>query len=434
MTLIARDLKHIWHPCSQMKDYESFPPLEVISASGSYLKLANGKHIVDAISSWWCKSLGHNHPRLNAALISQVEKFSHVILANTTNKTIVALAEKLALLTKTLDKIFFASDGSSAVEIAIKMSLQARQICQESNRTKIMALENGYHGETCFALAVSDCGLYRKNYETILPVIEFIHDIPYVSSKKDDLWNDCHDYWQRIEKQLDRHKAELSAIIFEPIVQGAGGMKIYSADFLTRLRKWTAQNNIHLIADEILTGLGRTGLPLACNHANIEPDFLCLAKGLTGGYLPLSVVLTTTSIYNIFYDDYDKEKSFLHSHTHSGNALATAVALESLAIIEEENIYEKVQNNENYFFQLMSEVAETTKCLKNVRYIGAIAAADLITDKKRLGYEVFKEAVSLGAYLRPLGNTIYWLPPLNAERNTLEKLKNITLKAIQRIK
>ncbi len=431
--LWQKDLKYIWHPCSQMKDYETFRPIEIVKANGSYLELANGKKIIDAISSWWCKSLGHGHPRLQQALYKQMEKFEHVILANACNSTIVELAEKLASLTQTLHKVSFASDGSCAVEMAIKMSIQARQICGENKRTKIMALANGYHGETSLALAVSDCDIFRKYYETLMPEVEFIRNIPYVNSRHDPLWNDCGEVWPAIEQQLCPHKDTLSAIIFEPIVQGAGGILLYSKDFLVRLRKWTQQNNVHLIADEIMTGFGRTGLPLACMHADIEPDFLCLSKGLTAGWLPLSVMLTSDSIYDIFYDDYSTGKAFLHSHTHSGNALAAAVAVEVFNIMQDENIYEQVRQNEAYYFQLMQDVAEQTYKIENIRGIGAVIAADLITEQPRLGYEVFQEAVKLGALLRPIGNTIYWLPPLNIARADMEKLRDITVQAIRAI-
>jgi adenosylmethionine-8-amino-7-oxononanoate aminotransferase len=425
--------KIIWHPCSQMKDYETFKPLVINKAYGPYLELTDGRKIIDAISSWWCKSLGHNHPRLKEALFKQAERFEHVILANTTNDIIEALAKKLSSLTNNLQKILFASDGSCAVEIAMKMSLHARLLQGKPQQKQFMALSNSYHGETCAALSVSDLGLYRAPYKAILFNPVFIQNIPYIHNKNDPLWHDCSDYWPDIEKQLNQHAKNTTALIVEPIVQGAGGMLIYSKDFLYRLRQWTYKNNIHLIADEIMTGIGRTGLPLACQYAAIEPDFLCLSKGLTGGWLPFSAVLTSNEIYKLFYDDYEKGKSFLHSHTYTGNALAASVALECLTIMEEENIYQHVQNNENYLRELMCEVAENTGKLKNIRNIGAIVAADLIVDNPavRAGYAVYKKAVELGALLRPLGNTIYWLPPLNTDKNVLKKLQNITQRAIE---
>lgn len=422
----------IWHPCSQMKDYETFKPLMVKQARGSYIELENGRKIIDAISSWWCKSLGHNHPRLKTAVQTQIEKFEHVILANTTNETIIELSEKITNLTQNLKKVFYASEGSSAVEIALKMSVHARQILGEKNRQKFISLSNSYHGETTGALSVSDIGIYRNAYEPILFETIFLSSIPYVSDRHDPLWGDCETHWQDLLKQLEPIADSVTAVIVEPIIQGASGMQIYSQDLLRRLRVWTKQHDIHLIADEILTGMGRTGKMLSCEHAEIEADFVCLGKGLTSGWLPLSAVLTSQKIYDLFYDDYEKGKSFLHSHTFGGNALAASVALETYKIFEEDNICGRVQKLESWLLQGMRDVASTTGKLKNVRGIGGIVAADLIVDdpKKRMGYAVYQEAVKRGALLRPLGNTIYWFPPLNVSEATLIELKEITEAAI----
>lgn len=432
-----RDRQHIWHPCSQMKDYEAFRPLLIKKASGSYIELTDGRRIIDAISSWWCKSLGHNHPRLKAALQAQLECFEHVIFANSTYEIIIQLSEKLGNLCPGLNKIFYASEGSSAVEIALKMSLHAQQLLSQSQRTQFTSLQNGYHGETFMALGLSDLGLYRKAYEAHLIKPNFIQNIPYVHSSSDPLWNNCSAIWPDIEKQLEKQEANLAAIIVEPIVQGAGGMKIYSQDFLRRLRKWTQTHGIYLIADEIMTGLGRTGQALACEHAKIKPDFICLSKGLTSGWLPMSAVLTHTEIYNLFYDDYSSGKSFLHSHTFSGNALAAAVALECLNILQDEKIFQQVREKEIILKKLMHEVHDKTERLTNIRGIGAIIAADLQlteTEKnQRIGYQIFQKALQLGAWLRPLGNTIYWLPPLNTPLFALEELKDISILAIEQI-
>ena len=293
-----------------MKDYENFPPLEVKKAYGSYLELNDGQVLIDAISSWWCKSLGHAHPELQSALKEQMECFEHVILANTTNAGIVELSEKLTSYFKTLKKVFYAGDGSSAVEIAIKMSLHSRKIEGKPTKNKFMALENGYHGETVMTLALGDLGIYKEDYSDLFPDTAFIKGIPYVNSKNDPLWEDCSEYWPAIETQLENEKDRLSAILFEPILQGAGGMLIYSKDFLRRLREWTKANDVHLIADEIMTGFGRTGNRFACDYPEIEADFVCISKGLTSGWLPLSAVLTSNSTYDLFYDDYEKRKSF----------------------------------------------------------------------------------------------------------------------------
>jgi adenosylmethionine---8-amino-7-oxononanoate aminotransferase len=431
INLIQKDLETVWHPCSQMKDYESFKPLLVESAKGSYITLSDGTKIIDAISSWWCKTLGHNHSRLKQALIKQTKKFEHVILANTTNKTLVDFSEKITSLLPSLNKITFASDGSCAVEIALKLSLHAQIIKGNSKKNKFISLANSYHGETAATLSVSDVGIFKDNYKKILFNTLSIQDMPYVNGLKDPLWNNCDQYWQKIILFLENHKNNLAAIIVEPIVQGAGGMKIYSQDLLRKIRKWTQENDVYLIADEILTGLGRTGKMLACQHADIEPDFLCLSKGLTAGWIPCSVTLTTNSIYELFYDDYEKGKNFLHSHTHSGNALALAVASETLSILQEQSYCNRAQILEIKMREAFQEISDNTKKIENIRAIGGIVAADLICPKNtRTGYEIYKIAIKKGALLRPLGNTIYWLPPLNIQDKTLKNLRHITQQAI----
>lgn len=429
------DLKHVWHPCSQMKDYEEFKPLLIKSASGSYIELKNGKKLIDAISSWWCKSLGHNHPTLKTALKQQMEKFEHVILANTTNEVIVELSHRLATLTPSLKKVFYTGDGSCAVEVAMKMSLHSRIITGDKKRTKFIALKNGYHGETAGALSVSNLNLYRSPYSAMLFKPFFIGNIPYVSNIRVDQWNNCVNEWKQIEHLLEPYTKTTTAVIVEPIVQGAAGMKIYSKDFLARLSHWAKTHNIHLIADEIMTGIGRTGKMLACEHAQITPDFVCLSKGLTSGWLPFSAVLTHDEMYKFFYDDYKTGKSFLHSHTYSGNVLGASVALATLKTIHKENLCKRVTDFSEILYKNMKVVSEKTGQLTNIRNIGAIVAADLQCHPTlpRLGYEIYKAAIKLGALLRPLGNTIYWLPPLNIECSVIEELRDITIDAIKQV-
>ncbi|MES2217120.1 MAG: adenosylmethionine--8-amino-7-oxononanoate transaminase [Pseudomonadota bacterium] len=432
LSLVERGLKHIWHPCGQMKDYEIFKPLEVTGAKGSYIELATGEKIIDANSSWWCKTLGHNHPRLQKAVLAQINKFEHVILANTTNETITLLSEKLTSLTTSLNKVFYAGDGSSAVEIAMKLSLHSRVNKGETKKTKFIALKNGFHGETLGALSVSDVGIYKTPYQAIVFDTFFISPVPYVSSNEDPLWLDCSEQWQVIEKQLEQHIETTTAVILEPILQASGHMKIYSQDLLQRLRAWTYKHNIHFIADEIMTGIGRTGKMLACQHAGIEPDFICLGKGLTAGWMPFSAILTSDEIYQCFYDDYNNGTSFFHSHTYGGNALGASIVLEVLNIVEEVNLCEQANVLGKIMLSAMREIAHETGVLANIRQIGAVVAAELIvTDpNRRLGFEVYQKAVQLGALLRPLGNTIYWVPPLNTEVETIDKLKQITKAAL----
>ncbi len=426
------EFQHLWHPCTQMKDFETYAPLSIKSAQGSYIELHDGRRLIDAFSSWWCKSLGHGHPQLKAALQQQLEKFEHVLMADTTHNVIANLSEKLTALMPHLNRAFFASDGACAIEIAMKMSVQARQIAGETERCRFMALSHSYHGDTVGAMSVSDVGRFKKPFLSMLMDVEFIQKLPYVTGKEDLLWHDCAAYWPVIEAQLEPHAKHLTAILIEPILQGAGGMLIISQDFFKRLQQWARAHHIHIIADEITSGLGRTGLALASQHAGIEPDFVCLSKGLTSGWLPMSVTLTTENIYQLFYDDYASGKAFLHSHTYGGNALAASVALATLNVLEQENIYAKVAADENYLRQLMQEIADATGCLDNIRNLGAMVAADLVVSAQqpRVAYQIYQKAIELGAFMRPIGNTLYWLPPLNTSRETLQQLQTITLQAI----
>ena len=363
---------------------------------------------------------------------TQIHCFEHVILANTTNKIIAELSEKLCTLKPWLRHALYASDGSCAVEIALKMSLHSRKITGEAHRTQYIALSNGYHGETTGALSVSDISIYTSAYADILFDCYFIKDIPYVCGESDPLWHNCEKQWNMIEPQLAPLAETATAIILEPILQGAGGMKIYSPDFLKRLGAWAKKHNVHLIADEIMTGFGRAGKTFAFEYANVQPDFVCIAKGLTAGWLPMSVTLTTHEMYQHFYQDYESGHNFLHSHTHSGNALAASVALTVLAILEKEKINQKACTLGNYMLAKMQSIA-TELPLKNIRQVGALVAADLITpDKKqRYGYQVYQAAIKAGALLRPLGNTIYWAPPLNIDVETIDILSCITQQAIK---
>ena len=429
------DHSSLWHPCMQAKDLDAFPPLEVIHAQGDIFTLKDGRTLVDGIASWWCKSLGHNHPRLKRALQQQSQRFEHVINANTTNHLLRTLGDKLCALAPHYKKVLFASDGSCAVEIAAKLAIHAQKIQGHSEKTQFLSLENSYHGETVFTLSLSDSTLYSAPYKPLLTHVKKIKGIPYVSHKTDPLWHNAEKPWNRIRNQLEKYKHTLCAIVIEPLLQGAGYMQIYSADFLNRLCTWAQSHGIYVIADEILTGFGRTGPPLACEHAAVQPDFTCVAKGLTAGYLPMSAVLTTQFIFDLFYDDYEKGKQFLHSHTHSGNALAAAVALETLTIMEEEQIYENIPSLEKKLQQLFEEVAQTTGQLQNLRGIGAMVAGELKPHptESRVGYALQQCAIKQGAFIRPLGNTLYWLPPLNISDRSLKQLRDGTIGAIQDI-
>lgn len=428
--LIKRDLKHIWHPCSQMKKFETCPPIIVNRAEGSYLYTNRGP-IIDAISSWWCKSLGHGHPAVIGAIKKQLSTFEHVIGANTTHPNLVKLGEALAQISG-LQHVFFASDGSSAVEIAMKLAIQANQLKGYPHRKQFISLKNSYHGETLATLSVSDVGAFKKPFESLGPKCHFIQDIPYVDSISDPLWENCDSKWAAIETELNAIKNNVCAILFEPIVQGAGGLRSYSADFLHKLASWAKKNGIYLIADEIMTGFCRTGKWLASEHADIQPDMICLSKGITSGTIPFSCVLIDKPIFNLFYDEVSSEKSFLHSHTYSGNPLAVSAALATINVMRSENINQQANELGKLMLTHMQTIATQTGKLKNVRSIGAWVAADLhLSGNKKIGYRVSEEALSRGALLRPMGDTLYWLPPLTTDDLTIGKLAEITLNSIE---
>jgi len=441
--LIKRDLRHVWHPCSQMKDYEDFPPLPISHAEGPFLYTADSREIIDAISSWWCKSLGHRHPKIIAAVKDQLDRFEHIITANTCNEYLVELSEKLASLVTPLNRVFYADNGSTAVEIALKMCLQYHTQTGNPEKTNFVALQNGYHGETILTLAAGDCELYSKPYLPLMPRIPKLREIPYCQGPDHDEWEQLsRDDWRHLEKQLENWQVTgLAGIIFEPIVQGAGGMNIYSPELLKHLRKWATENQVLLVADEIMTGFGRTGRMLACEHAGINPDFICLSKGLTAGFSPMSAVLAPEWIYDAFYDDYHTGKAFLHSNTYCGHALGTVAALAAMAVYQDEGIIDQVEEKSCELRSRMQQVADQTGALINVRGVGFITAADLIDPDtgqafpkgQRRGFQIYQEAVKLGALLRPLGDTIYFLPPLNTPDDTLDRLAEITTQAIKHV-
>ena len=426
--LIAKDLRHIWHPCMQMKDFEQFPPL-VVNRAENHILYTNQGPLIDGISSWWCKSLGHGHPAVLSAIKRQMERFEHVIAANTTHSAVAELGEQLSAITHK-QHLFFASDGASAVEIAMKLAIHATIIQGNNDKKEFIALKNGYHGETLGTMSVSDLGLYTAPYEGLGVTCHFI-TLPYVANSSDPLWTNCDEYWQKIKPELDIIKEHVCALILEPIVQGAGGMLCYSADFLRKLAAWSKSNQIFLITDEIMTGLGRTGKWLAAEHAGIEADIICLSKGLTSGSIPFSCVMIDHQIFDLFYADYNQGKSFLHSHTYSGNALAVSAALATIKVMHEESIILHAEQLGKTMLKYMQDVADLSGKLKNVRGIGPVVAADLINDgDRRVGNDLYQHALKQGALLRPMGNTLYWLPPLNINEKIIEQLAEITLNSI----
>jgi adenosylmethionine---8-amino-7-oxononanoate aminotransferase len=446
--LVRRDLDVFWHPCSQMRDYRDFPPLAIAGAEGTRFRLADGREIFDAISSWWCKALGHRHPRLMAALRAQTEVFEHVITANTTSAPLVRLCERLLAVANGLPvsawgpaapegrspghfgKVFLADNGSTAVEIAMKMALQAQAQRGAPGRTKFAAFENGYHGETAATLSVGDLDLYGGPYRPICFPVHRVRGLPYRPGPRDPAWLDAGAAWPAIARALDEVAETLAAVVYEPVLQAAGGMQLYSPDLLRRLRAWADARGVFLIADEIAAGMGRLGAMLASHLVpGALPDFAVLSKGLTAGVLPLSAVLTTDAIYALFEADYAEGRAFLHSNTFTGNALAIAVANAVLDVFAEDDILGRVAAVSGHLRSSLETLAARRPYLRNLRACGMVAAVEIRhadgtprDPRRRTGYAVYREAVRRGALLRPLGDTMYLFPPLTIAPSEIDAI------------
>ena len=419
---------NIWHPCSQMKSFENNAPLNVIKSEGSYIYTDSGSKLFDATSSWWCKSLGHRHPTIISNLKDQLDKYEHTIFANTTNSEIDKFSKRICDISG-FDKTLYASDGSCAVEIAIKMTIHMRQKRGHTRKKNFACLENAYHGETLATMSVSDCGLYLDPYREFMFDTFVLDGIPYVSGKTDPLWDKSESYWSRTEATLNKHKDTLNCLIVEPICQGAAGMKLYSKDYLNRLCQWCNINDVYVIFDEIMTGVGRLGKMFAYEYLDCRPDFLCLSKGITSGVIPFSVVLTTNEYYGMFYSD-SLLDAFLHSHTHSGNVLGASCANSVLDVFEKENIIENVNNIEKLLYESVVRIQNKTRVLKNIRCIGAVVAAELEVDDSGIVKEICKRAITYGILMRPLGKTIYCLPPLNSSEEDIYHWEEGVIKSI----
>lgn len=421
------DLEYIWHPCSQMKDYEELPPIVIDHGKGIYLYDIEGNRYVDVISSWWCNLLGHCNPHINEEVKKQIDSLEHVIFANFSNKQAIRLCERLAkLLPEGLCKFNFTDNGSSAIEAAMKVSFQYHEQTGNPQKTKFMALTEAYHGETIGALSAGDCDLYTKLYKPILMDIVRIegpdcYRCPY---RKDREHCSCECAIKAAE-QFKKYGNETAALLVEPLLQGSAGMKVYPPLYLKKLRELCDKYNVHLIADEIATGYGRTGKMFAFEHAGVSPDIMCLSKGLTGGYMPCAMFVTTQKIYDAFYDEYSTGKAFMHSHTYSGNPLACAAANAVLDLLEDGSILQKARENAIYFNKIIKEKFSDYPNVGDIRHIGLINAIELVKNKKtkepfdsklRIGYQIYKKALKKGVLLRPLGDVIYFNPPLIIEK------------------
>lgn len=422
---LARSRTAVWHPCTQMKRHETLPIVPIARADGIWLQDFEGKRYIDAVSSWWVNLFGHNHPRIKQAIKDQLDTLEHVILAGFTHQPVVELSEKLAAASG-LGHAFYGSDGASATEIALKMSFHYWRNQGEVSKQRFVSLENSYHGETAGALAVTDVPLFSQTYA---PLLQQNFRVPCPDSRLAAAGESAEDVALRaadaLEALLAAEHTQIAALIVEPLVQGAAGMAMYHPRYLQRARELCDRYQVHLIADEIAVGFGRTGSLFAYQQAGITPDFLCLSKGITGGYLPLSCVLTTDRVYQAFYDD-DVTRGFLHSHSYTGNALACRAALTVLAIFDDEDVLARNRATAEHFSRILAPVA-AHPAVRHFRHQGMIWAFDVDSLRSDFAVAFFQAMLDRGCLVRPIGKTVYFMPPYIIEEAQMLQLQQATL-------
>ncbi|MBS0570692.1 MAG: adenosylmethionine--8-amino-7-oxononanoate transaminase [Proteobacteria bacterium] len=441
--LRERDLAAIWHPCTQMREHATrLPLIPVARGEAAWLIDASGKRYLDGISSWWSNLFGHANPRIAAAIAGQAATLNHVMFAGFTHEPAIALAEELIRIAPPgLARAFFAGDGASAVEIALKMSFHYWHNTGRRERTRFISLAHAYHGETLGALSVSDLPLYRAVYAPLLlePILAPSPD--WLDGEPGETPDEVAARRLReMRAILERHAHEACAVIIEPLVQCSGGMRMHAPSYLSGLRQLCDEFDVHLIADEIAVGFGRTGTLFACEQAAITPDFLCLSKGLTGGALAMSAVLTTKRVYEAFLGDYAQNNAFLHSHTFSGNPIACAAALATLAIFREQPVLADNRALAAHLATRLEPLREHPH-VAGLRQTGLIAALDLVDDKpsrrpypgaERRGLRFYLHALERGMLLRPLGDTIYFMPPYVTTPEEIDLMIDVAIQGIDK--
>lgn len=429
--LLQRSLQAVWHPCTQMKHHERYPLVPIARGEGAWLFDSDGKAYLDAVSSWWVNLFGHNQPVIKEAIKSQLDQLEHVMLAGFTHEPVVKLSEKLSTLTG-LGHAFYGSDGASATEIALKMSFHYWRNVDQPQKTQFISLQNSYHGETLGALSVTDVAIFKDTYA---PLILQSAQMPSPDSRLAEPGETEEAYALRCAEALEayvvEHHAALAAFIIEPLVQGAAGMAMYHPVYLQRAREICSRYQVHLIADEIAVGFGRTGPLFACEHAGEKvsdiADFICLSKGITGGYLPLSVVLTRDEVYEAFYHD-QTAKGFLHSHSYTGNPLACSAALATLNLFDTADV---LGNNRHTAQQLWAAAQGYDLPLQHLRQRGMITAFEVNTHNPHFARDCYAAALKHGLLLRPIGNTVYWMPPYCLSEQDIRHLVQATHAAVR---
>jgi adenosylmethionine---8-amino-7-oxononanoate aminotransferase len=431
-SLLERSLAAVWHPCTQMKQHETVPLVPITRGQGPWLYGENSERYLDAISSWWVNLFGHCNPHINRRLCEQMECLEHVILSGCTHEPVVRLSEELAALTENrLGHAFYASDGASATEIALKMSMHFWRNSGKSEKNQFVSLAGSYHGETVGALAVTDIALFREAYA---PLVRAAATVLTPDARTALPGETAYDVAMRAAKNLEdylaAHHQETAALIIEPLVQCATGMAMYDPEYLRQARRLCNQYHVHLIADEIAVGCGRSGTFFACEQAQIWPDFLCLSKGISGGYLPLSLVLTTDTVYQAFYAD-EVTRGFLHSHSYTGNPLACTAALATLEIFRDENVLVHNRQRSAWLADAAKPIGQHPG-IKNLRQCGMILAFDVECDRDDFSRSFHVHALTEGVLLRPIGRTVYWMPPYVLDEEQCRGLGRSTLRSLEK--
>lgn len=441
--LIVKDFENIWHPFTQMKDFETDKPILIERGKGIYVWDMQGNKYIDAVASWWVNTLGHSNDRLNKALCAQAEKIEHVLFAGFTHKPAIELAEKLIKLSpESLKKVFYSDNGSTAVEVALKMAYQYWAQIGKPEKSKFIAIKNSYHGDTLGVVSIGGCDLFHRIYKPLLFDV-YQSPSPYCyRCPMGKIQGACDFECARaVEDILKKDSQNIAAMVVEPMIQGSGGMIIYPSEYLKIVRELCDKYDILLIDDEVAMGFWRTGKFTACEHAGISPDIMCLAKGITAGYMPLAATLCTQKIYDAFYDDYEKTKTFYHGHSFTANPLACAVAVENLKIFEEEKIPEKNLPKIEYFKKRL-EKFKNLKNVGDVRHLGMIGAVEIVKNKstkepfpfnERIEMKIYRQGLKNGIIMRPIGNVFYFMPPYVITEKQIGEMLDIAYKSIEEV-
>ena len=438
---MQRDISVLWHPCTQMKDHEHMPVIPIQRGEGIWLHDFEGNRYMDAVSSWWVNIFGHANPYINQRIKDQLDTLEHVILAGFSHPPVIELSERLVKMTPaSLTRCFYADNGSSCIEVALKMSFHYWLNTGKPEKKRFITLSNSYHGETLAALAVGDVALYKETYQPLLMEVITVPSPDCYDREEGESWEEhSRKMFAHMEKALEQNHEEVAAVIVEPLIQCAGGMRMYHPVYLKLLREACDRYGVHLIHDEIAVGFGRTGSLFACEQADIAPDFLCLSKALTAGYLPMAVCMTNDKIYQAFYDDYESMRAFLHSHSYTGNPLACAAALATLDLLERDNVIEANKSLSAHMAKATAHFADHPH-VAEVRQTGMVLAIEMVKNKatkepfpwqERRGIRVYQHALTRQSLLRPLGNVVYFMPPYVITEEQIRHLAQVATEGIE---